>query len=92
MIYPKKKWGQNFLVDPNIIKKILDILEIQSEDKILEIGPGQGALTFSIKSKKVFEIEIDKDLCNLLSKKNQKNLTIINSDIKTNIQNLKSIK
>ena len=52
MIYPKKKWGQNFLVDPNIIKKILDILEIQSEDKILEIGPGQGALTFSIKSKK----------------------------------------
>ena len=90
MIYPKKKWGQNFLVDPNIIKKILDILEIQSEDKILEIGPGQGALTFSIKSKKVFAIEIDKDLCNLLSKKNQKNLTIINSDVlKTNIQNLK---
>ena len=37
------------------------------EDKILEIGPGQGALTFSIKSKKVFAIEIDKDLCNLLS-------------------------
>ena len=55
MIYPKKKWGQNFLVDPNIIKKILDILEIQSEDKILEIGPGQGALTFSIKSKKVLQ-------------------------------------
>ena len=56
-------------------------LKLQSKDKILEIGPGQIALTFSIKSKSFWVIEIDKDLCNLLSKKNQKNLTIINRDI-----------
>tara|TARA_Y100000768_G_scaffold67869_1_gene47523 strand:+ start:6907 stop:7644 length:738 start_codon:yes stop_codon:yes gene_type:complete len=90
MIYPKKKWGQNFLVDRNIIKKILDTLEIKSKDQILEIGPGQGALTFSIKSQRVFAVEIDKYLCDLLSIKKQKNLTIINEDIlKTNIENLK---
>tara|TARA_Y100000817_G_scaffold118482_1_gene92903 strand:+ start:2116 stop:2853 length:738 start_codon:yes stop_codon:yes gene_type:complete len=90
MTYPKKKWGQNFLVDPNIIKKIIHTLEIKSKDQILEIGPGKGALTFSIKAQKVFAIEIDKDLCDLLSRKKQKNLTIINEDIlKTNIENLK---
>ena len=90
MAYPKKKWGQNFLVDPNIIKKIIHTLEIKSKDQILEIGPGKGALTFSIKAQKVFAIEIDKDLCDLLSRKKQKNLTIINEDIlKTNIENLK---
>ena len=90
MTYPKKKWGQNFLVDPNIIKKIIHTLEIKSKDQILEIGPGKGALTFSIKAQKVFAIEIDKDLCDLLSRKKQKDLTIINEDIlKTNIENLK---
>tara|TARA_B100000401_G_C52702602_1_gene669877 strand:+ start:312 stop:1049 length:738 start_codon:yes stop_codon:yes gene_type:complete len=90
MTYPKKKWGQNFLVDPNIIKKIIHTLEIKSKDQILEIGPGKGALTFSIKAQKVFAIEIDKDLCDLLSRKKQKNLTIINEDIlKTNIEKLK---
>ena len=90
MTYPKKKWGQNFLADPNIIKKIIHTLEIKSKDQILEIGPGKGALTFSIKAQKVFAIEIDKDLCDLLSRKKQKNLTIINEDIlKTNIENLK---
>ncbi len=90
MTYPKKKWGQNFLVDPNIIKKIIHTLEIKSKDQILEIGPGKGALTFSIKAQKVFALEIDKDLCDLLSRKKQKNLTIINEDIlKTNIEKLK---
>jgi len=43
--YAKKKWGQNFLVDKNLLKKIVSILNLKSEDRILEIGPGEGALT-----------------------------------------------
>ena len=45
MRYAKKKWGQNFLVDKNLLKKIVSILNLKSEDRILEIGPGEGALT-----------------------------------------------
>ena len=41
----RKKWGQNFLIDDNIINKIISVLEPQKNDIILEIGPGKGALT-----------------------------------------------
>ncbi len=58
----KKQFGQNFLKDLNILKKIG--AEIKSDLNVLEIGPGQGALTEILiqKSKSVFSIEIDKDL------------------------------
>lgn len=42
---PKKSLGQNFLVDKNIVGKIIDTLELQQGDSLLEIGPGEGALT-----------------------------------------------
>ena len=42
---PKKKLGQNFLIDKNIIKKIVEITPISQENEILEIGPGTGNLT-----------------------------------------------
>ena len=45
MLKPKKRWGQNFLNDPNIAKKIISLLGNISDEKILEIGPGDGALT-----------------------------------------------
>ncbi len=90
MIRPKKKWGQNFLTDPNIIKKILNILNASSKDHVLEIGPGQGALTFSIKAKNISAIEVDKDLCTLLSEKKQQNLIIENENfLKTNLKNIR---
>ena len=41
----KKSLGQNFLVDPNIQRKIVAAAELTPEDEVLEIGPGQGALT-----------------------------------------------
>jgi 16S rRNA (adenine1518-N6/adenine1519-N6)-dimethyltransferase len=44
-ISPKKSLGQNFLRDPNYVRKIATFLSIQAEDAILEIGPGEGALT-----------------------------------------------
>ena len=52
MLLPKKKWGQNFLIDPNISKKILRTLNSKSNETILEIGPGKGALTSLINAKK----------------------------------------
>ena len=41
----RKKWGQNFLVDPNIIKKIYSVIKPKKNDNVIEIGPGDGALT-----------------------------------------------
>ena len=50
MIRAKKSLGQNFLIDQNIIKKIIDIVDIEDKD-ILEIGPGMGSLTSEILKK-----------------------------------------
>ena len=49
---PKKSLGQNFLNDPNLLKKIVDIGKISKEDTILEIGPGTGNLTNELIKKK----------------------------------------
>ena len=51
MNYPKKSLGQNYLIDKNIIKKIINFREI-FDKHILEIGPGKGALTEEILKKK----------------------------------------
>ena len=49
---PKKSLGQNFLIDKNIIDKIIKASDINSGDEILEVGPGTGNLTKSIVSQK----------------------------------------
>ena len=51
MIQAKKKFGQNFLIDQNIIKKILDSINPNKSQSILEIGPGLGALTIPLLKK-----------------------------------------
>ena len=61
----KRSLGQNFLVDKNIIKKIVNIGNINENKTVLEIGPGYGSLTESIaklKPKKIIAIEKDKNL------------------------------
>ena len=82
-IFPKKSLGQNFLVDKNILEKIVNVSPI--EDKtILEIGPGTGNLTsFILKKnpKKLFVIEKDNDLSKNLIENFKEKLTIINDDI-----------
>ncbi len=83
-IKAKKSLGQNFLIDKNIINKIVTIANIQSNDNILEIGPGTGNLTESIinkKPKNIFVIEKDENLANLLSKRFKNQINIINKDI-----------
>ena len=62
---PKKSLGQNFLIDENVIKIITDLGCINSEDTVLEVGPGTGNLTKKIlekKPKKLTVIEKDKNL------------------------------
>ena len=59
--YAKKKWGQNFLIDPNLLQKIIKTISPIKTDRILEIGPGEGVLTEMIlplvKSLAVIEID-----------------------------------
>ena len=92
MIKAKKSLGQNFLIDQNIIDKIVNILELKNRS-ILEIGPGTGNLTEGIlkkKPKKVLVVEKDDDLTNLLKVKFKNKIEIINNDILKIDENLLS--
>ena len=80
----KKKLGQNFLIDKNILKKIIDLSTINTSDYIVEIGPGSGNLTNEILSKnpkKIIVIEKDKSLIPILANKFIDKLEILNLDI-----------
>ena len=81
---PKKSLGQNFLIDKNIIDKIIKASDINSGDEILEVGPGTGNLTKSIvsqKPKKIYVIEKDENLANALEKQCLDKVNIIKKDI-----------
>ncbi len=66
-----RRLGQNFLYDPNILRKICTVAELSKEDHVIEIGPGKGSLTehLSRSSGKVTAIEKDKRLRNFLDEK-----------------------
>ena len=84
-IKPKKSLGQNFLVDRNIRKKILNSCDLSSDDTVLEIGAGRGELTGLIADKvnSVYALEIDKRLFDfLISEFNDRTaIKFINDDI-----------
>ena len=82
-IIAKKSWGQNFLIDENIINIIVDVINIKDK-AILEVGPGTGNLTRALlekKPKKFFAIEKDKNLATLLQAEFNNEINIINEDI-----------
>ena len=88
----KKSLGQNFLIDQNIINKIIKIGKIAENKTVLEIGPGYGNLTRKIanmKPKKILAIEKDEKLALFLNNifKDFKNIKIINNDIFNIIEN-----
>jgi 16S rRNA (adenine1518-N6/adenine1519-N6)-dimethyltransferase len=92
MIKAKKSLGQNFLIDQNIIDKIVNILELKNKN-ILEIGPGTGNLTEGIlrkNPKKVLVVEKDNNLTNLLKEKFKNKIEVINKDILKIDENLLS--
>ncbi len=83
MIKAKKSLGQNFLIDQNVINKIVNILELKDRN-ILEVGPGTGNLTKVIlrkKPKKVIVIEKDNYLASLMKNKFENKVKVINQDI-----------
>ena len=97
-IHPKKSLGQNFLIDRNIIDKIIKATQIKKEDNILEIGPGLGFITKELDkySCNVLAIEKDRLFVKILDEYNFKNTKIIESDIldyikKNDISNYKII-
>ena len=79
---PRKRFGQNFLVDQQIINQIVSTISPKKNDNIIEIGPGKGALTLPLIDylENIHVIEIDRDLTALLQKKNNIKITIHESD------------
>ncbi len=90
----QKKYGQNFLIEPRVLEKIIRAADITKEDIVLEIGPGIGSMTQYLceSAKKVFAVEIDKNLIPILKNDtlaDYDNVTIIQEDIlKMNIREL----
>ena len=84
-VKPNKILGQNFLIDKNILEKIIDSADLKPTDVVLEVGPGIGALTkeLSLKAGKIIAVEKDKNMVEVLKKtlSDYKNIKIINGDI-----------
>lgn len=84
---PTKKLGQNFVIDPNTIRKIVAAARLSSTDRVVEIGPGLGSLTLGLLEKvdQVIAIEFDEKLASRLAltlkqKAPQKNFQILHAD------------
>lgn len=81
----QKKFGQNFLIDANILEKIVDSAEVTKDDCVIEIGPGIGTMTqyLAEHAREVVAVEIDKNLIPILKEtlSEYDNVTIINEDI-----------
>ena len=81
----QKKFGQNFLIDPRVLEKIIKAAEITEDDCVLEIGPGIGTMTqhLACAAKKVIAVEIDRALIPILQDtlSGWDNVKIINEDV-----------
>jgi len=81
----KSKFGQNFLIDKKIIRRVINAAKLSQEDTVLEIGAGHGELTGLIaeKAEKVFAVERDNELCRSLHLKfsKSKNVELVKRDI-----------
>ena len=81
----QKKFGQNFLIDSNILEHIVDAADVTEDDCVLEIGPGIGTMTQYLceRAREVVAVEIDKNLIPILADtlSSYQNVTVINEDI-----------
>ena len=84
-LFPKKRLGQHFLVDRNILNKVIQTAEVGREDTIFEVGPGLGEMTLALsrQAKKVIAVEIDERLVAVLRQKvkDYPNVEVVKSDI-----------
>lgn len=79
----KKRFGQNFLIDKNILKKIVTSSKLRSDQYVIEIGTGLGTLTWELakEAKKVISFEIDRDLIAIIKENNiTDNVELIEAD------------
>lgn len=81
----QKKFGQNFLIDPSVLDRIVSAAEIGKDDCVLEIGPGIGTMTqyLAENAREVIAVEIDKNLVPILEDtlSEYENVSVINDDI-----------
>ena len=81
----QKKFGQNFLIDPHVLDKIIEAAEVTKDDFVLEIGPGIGTMTqyLACAARKVVAVEIDKALIPILEDtlSDYDNARVINNDV-----------
>ena len=84
-LIPRKRLGQHFLIDRNILNKVIRTAGIEKEDVVLEVGPGLGEMTLALarQAKRVMAIEIDPKLVAILKKKMEDlpNVEVVRSDI-----------
>jgi 16S rRNA (adenine1518-N6/adenine1519-N6)-dimethyltransferase len=84
-LVPRKRWGQHFLVDRNILSKVVRAAKLEKGDVVLEIGPGMGEMTLGLarQVKKVIAVEIDRELVKILKEKTAdfSNIVVIEGDI-----------
>lgn len=88
-IRPTKQWGQNFVIDPNTIRRIVGLAELDGTEHVLEVGPGLGSLTLGLldEAARVTAIEIDPKLAEqlpetvtLMRPEKAQNLTVLRQD------------
>jgi len=84
-LFPKKRLGQHFLVDRNILNKVIRTAQVEKGDMVLEVGPGLGEMTLALAqhAKKVIAIEIDSKLAVILKQKVEdfSNVEVVQKDI-----------
>jgi 16S rRNA (adenine1518-N6/adenine1519-N6)-dimethyltransferase len=85
MLPPKKSLGQNFLRDENVARNIIDSLQLNADDVVVEIGPGQGALTkyLAEKCSRLVAIEVDERAIRLLRETFPKKIELLHADVLT---------
>ena len=85
-IHPSKDYGQNFLIEPDVCKRIVDDLDIKDGEKVLEIGPGIGSVThfLSLLNNQIDVVDIDRAMVNFLNVvyQDSKNINVIENDIR----------
>jgi 16S rRNA (adenine1518-N6/adenine1519-N6)-dimethyltransferase len=79
---PRHRFGQNFMVEPDLVRRIADAGEVGPEDQVIEVGPGTGTLTQELldRGANVLAVEIDRDLAAALSARSLANLTVLEAD------------
>lgn len=84
-IRPQKRFGQNFLIDLNLMGKLLELADVQPGQTVLEVGPATGSLTEELLARagRVVAVEMDRAMAGLLAKRlaNQPGLVVIRGDV-----------